>query len=844
MPAQTPSDPTPGAAATPPAGQPTDSTRVRVHYHRYDGRYDGVTLWTWDPGQKRTPQHNEIEPAGKTDFGVYFEFDPADYGDGNGRVGLLPRFHRDWNQKDGRDKFWNPDLGREVWIVGTQHTIHAQRPDISPQVLAAYADGARHIVFEMNHAVTNAEIHLDSVDIRDAAGRRIPVVETNLVTAHSGETRALRFHATTSAPLPLDAGVVTAALARFGKPVPVQPRGVLDDPALYGDTSMPMGIAYEKGATRFTLFAPTATGVYAVLYDRAEGFQGRVEIPLRRAPKGLWEATVPGDLEGKFCTYRLEGPGLDATHETVDPYATNTVLSTTRARITDLAKTDPPGWATLKQGPKIASPTDAVIFEMHVRDFTIAENSGARDRGKYTGFVQPGTRLPGDPAIKTGLDHLVELGVTHVQLLPVQDFANDERADRYNWGYITSAFNSPEGLYASDPADESRIREFKALVAALHERRIGVILDVVYNHTADDASFHFIAPDYYYRKRPDGSLRNGSGCGNDFRTEAPMARRFLIESLVYWVREYGVDGFRFDLMALLDQETMREAEKALRAIKPDILLYGEPWMADWADSPQHPTDKQGIRGTGIGAFNDDFRNSLQGSPGDTRDIGWLQNGSRAQGVRQGMTGTWIDWPESPGQSLQYMTCHDNYVLYDKLKASMPNASEETIHATMKLGYLALFTAQGVPFLHGGEEFARTKFGDHNSYESPDSVNRVDWALKRQNFGMFSYVRDLIAIRRAHPVFRLRTKEEIARRVSFPATPGDNALLVLLDGRGVPGENWNKVCVALNTSPDPITLDLPPGAWTVAFDRGGAVVGHPTRGSLEVQGKSGAILYQR
>jgi pullulanase len=475
-----------------------------------------------------------------------------------------------------------------------------------------------------------------------------------------------------------------------------------------------------------------------------------------------------------------------------------------------------------------------------VRDFTISETSGAQNRGLYPGFAQPDTHLPGDAAIRTTLDNLTELGVTHVQLLPVQDFADNEADPTYNWGYIPMAYFSPEGMYATNPNNESRVREFKGLVDALHARGIGVIMDVVYNHTAPDAPFDSIVPGYYYRHLPDGSDANGSGCGNEFRTEAPMARKLILDSLAFWTREYGVDGYRFDLMALIDQETVREVEHELRAINPNIILFGEPWDAG-ASPLVAKSDKAAIRQLPVGAFNDSFRNALKGSP-DGHDAGFIQNGSNREALESALLVS--GWFASPAQSINYMTCHDNLVLWDKLKLSMPGAADALLVETMKLGYLALFTSQGVPFIQGGEEFARTKGGNNNSFDAPDSVNEVDWSLKRQHLDLFNYTRDVIALRRAHPVFRLRTREEVAGRLKIGHAGNEKVLMYTLDASGVPGESWKQVCVVFNSDDQAnAEVTLPEGQWSVALDEHGAAANQAVSGQVRVRAKSGLVLYQ-
>jgi pullulanase len=595
------------------------------------------------------------------------------------------------------------------------------------------------------------------------------------------------------------------------------------------------GALYTQGQTTFRVFAPAAKSISVALYQNATGDEGRVIRPLRQESNGIWDENVRGNLRGKYYTFLLDANDPKRAREVLDPYAVNAVASSSRGRITPLAK-------ALAHGPMLESPTDAIIYEMHVRDFTVAPSSGAADAGLYMGWTHDGTTLPQEPDIKTTLDHLVELGVTHVELMPVQDFENDEASASYNWGYITDDFFSPEGMFASNPNDNSRVHELRALIKALHERGLCVIMDVVYNHTGGKAPLFALAPDQYYRRMPDGSTANGSGCGNEFRSESPNGRRLILDSLKFWTREYGIDGFRFDLMALIDQETMRQADRELRKLHPGMILFGEPWTG--GNSPlRDKSDKSAIRQIPPGAFNDDLRNALKGAP-DGGEPGWIQNGSNRDALKAALL---IDnWFASPGQSINYMTCHDNLVLWDKLVKSMPEANDALRIDTMKLGYLALLTSQGVPFMHGGEEFARTKGGNNNSYDSPDSVNEVDWTLKRDHIELYKYVRDAIALRKAHPMFRLRTRSQVQSRLHFVENGNRDVLMYTLDGEGVPGESWKRVCIALNSSNTNDAVVIPPGnSWNVAMDGEGAVA-EPriVSGKVTLPRKSGAVLFQR
>ena len=810
--------------------------RLRVHYHRFGGYDEGIGLWTWN--EHSTAAHREVFEVARDEFGLVFELDKADYGGeaGPARIGLLPRVGGDWTRKEDENMVWESGLGDEIYLIGTIRHIWTERPDTRQQILAAFIDTPHCLVVELSRPVDPGEIQAEAVCIEDSQGRRVAVAEVADADRPSNAVKLTTAEA-------LDAGgcVYSVRLDGFGGSATAALRDILDEPGFFDDAGALLGAVYARGGTTFRLFAPTAAQVSLVLYAAAAESARLGVHPLRKVGKGIFEARLEGDLNGQYYRYKLEGPGFPAGLEVLDPYCVNAAAGGF-ARVTDLAATDPPGWAQYRQGPALASPVDMVVYEMHVRDFTIAENSGVAHKGKYLGFAEAGAHLPGDPGIATGLDHLQELGVTHVQLLPVQSFSKDAGEAIYNWGYMTVAFNSPEAWYAQAADDDAKIREFKQLVAALHQRGIGVIMDVVYNHTDHSAPFSRIAPQYYYRFFSKGNYSNGSGVGNDLRTESPMARKYIIDTLKYWVSEYGVDGFRFDLMALIDSETLREAERELRALKPSIVLYGEPWSSGFSPMKGQPTDKAALRHLRIGAFNDHFRNALGGSPNGA-EAGFLQNGSQRDALALGIEGSCRDWAASPAQSVNYMTCHDNLVLSDKLRWFNPSASEDDIHAAMKLGYLLLFTAQGVPLLHGGEEFARSKCGHGNSYNAGDEINRVDWSLKAENHGLFAYTRDLIRLRRAHPLFRLRSADAIRERLRFLHAPGEKALAYWLRGAGLDGEGWQEACVLANGE-DAAELDfaLPEGRWAVAFDADGradesAVAEHHVR----VRRKSALIL---
>jgi len=833
----------PNATNTPPSPAPsrtwTDipvsspSDRLTIHYHRPDGDYSTTNLWTWDVHKRQTPSPNDLLPLGTDDFGAVFELDRKKYGESD-QIGILPRLTQSWAAKDGTDRIWTPRLGTEVWITSGKPALQSTRPDLTPHLQAAYADTATGIEIELTQPVAASVLDPAHIRILDAQDQPLQIAQAVPEPVNGavspGQSSAARV--TIAVPLDFPAQTYHVEVDGLGTAAPLIPRGLLDEQSLYDSPDAILGAIYTPTGTTFRVFAPTATAANVVLYNQASGGAGRTMAPMHPSGRGIWEASVPGDLAGRFYLLLPAGPDLPGK-ETLDPYATNRVIDSSRARITPPTPAPPP----LTHPP--AAPEDSVIYEMHVRDFTIDPNSGITARGLYLGWTQANARLPGDTSIKTGVDHLAELGVTHVQIMPVQDFGDGTTPPSYNWGYVTTAYFSPEGMYATNPADDSRINELKALITALHQRGIGVIMDVVYNHTSLSAPFADLVPDYYYRRLADGSLADGSACGNEFRSEAPMARKFILDSLKYWVREYGVDGFRFDLMALIDRDTMIQVASELRSIYPAIEIYGEPWMA--GSSPlSTPTDKTALLQVPVGAFNDDFRNALKGDP-DGPSPGFIQDGSRRKELQRAMMVS--DWFGSPAQSINYMTCHDNLVLWDKLQLSMPGAPDELLERTAKIGYLVLLTSQGVPFMQGGEEFGRTKHGDNNSYVSPDSVNEIDWSLKARNHGLFTYVRDLIALRKEHPLFRLKTREDIQARLHFLQTA--TGLAYEIDGASLPGEQSREALVIVNPdNANPMEMPLPSGDWEAAIDENGATMGNTFSDAVRVPPKSGLVLFQQ
>lgn len=622
---------------------------------------------------------------------------------------------------------------------------------------------------------------------------------------------------------------------------------------------------YAPEATRFTLWAPTADEVRLMLYEAGEGGHAYETVSMERAEEGTWKAKVEKDLKGKFYTFNVkigekwqgDTPGINAKAVGVNGK---------RAAIIDLRETDPEGWAEDKR-PPLASPADIIIYEVHHRDFSVHPSSGIEHKGKFLAMTETGTKNPGGMA--TGIDHLKELGVTHVHILPSYDYASvdETRLDenKYNWGYDPLNYNVPEGSYSTDPyRPEVRIREFKQMVQALHKAGIRVVLDVVYNHTFNTAESNFerTVPGYFYRQKPDGTLADGSACGNETASNRPMMRKYMIESVLYWINEYHIDGFRFDLMGIHDIETMNEIRKAASAVDPTIFIYGEGWAAS---APQMPEDSLAMKANtykmpGIAAFSDEMRDALRG-PFNNNEQGAFLAGlpGGEESIKFGIAGavkhpqinndsvnySKAPWAGQPTQMISYVSCHDDMCLVDRLKASVPGITPEELVRLDKLAQTAVFTSQGVPFIYAGEEVMRDKKGVHNSYQSPDSINAIDWDRKTLNADAFAYYKGLIQLRRNHPAFRLGDAELVRKHLEFLPVEGTNLVAYRLkDHAG--GDTWKDIIVVLNARREVASLSVPEGKYTVVCqngvvnEKGLATIYGP---SLTVAPQSAMIIYQ-
>lgn len=640
---------------------------------------------------------------------------------------------------------------------------------------------------------------------------------------------------------------------------------------------------YSKVKTLFKLNAPTTVNLDGMtgattqidkkkqveihIYEDGQGGKAIKTIKMKASGENRWEATVKGDLKGKFYTFDI-GKG-----ETPGVFAKAVGVNGMRGAIVDMAETNPQGWEN-DQRPVIQSPADLVIYEMHWRDFSIDASSGLKNKGKFLALTEP-----------KAIEHLKNLGVNAVHILPSFDYASVDETKldtpQYNWGYDPKNYNVPEGSYSTDPYNPvTRIKEFKQMVQALHKAGIRVILDVVYNHTfdIDHSNFQLTYPDMYYRKTADGKYSDGSGCGNETASEKPLMREFMLESVKYWIDEYHIDGFRFDLMGVHDIETMQQIRAEVNKIDPSIYIYGEGWSAG---SCAYPTEKLAMKANtqqlnGIGAFSDDMRDALRGPFSDDHKGALLagipgEEESLKFGIVGGIAHPQVDmtkvnydkkpWTNNPTEQVSYVSCHDDMCLVDRLKASIPSLTDKNIPEKERkaeliridqLAQTAVFTSQGVPFILSGEEMLRDKKGVHNSYNSPDSINHLDWNNLQRYPQFFAYYKNLIQLRKNHPAFRLAIGDKVRQHLEFlPAVDSKGVKqdclvgFLLKDLQGI--DAWKTIVVIYNFNKEAKEMAIPEGTYTIACCNGTideAGLGEVSGKEVLVDGQSALILFQK
>jgi pullulanase len=624
-----------------------------------------------------------------------------------------------------------------------------------------------------------------------------------------------------------------------------------------------LGLTYSKGASILKIWSPSAVRIMLRFYKKDGSSPAENDVieavEMKKSGNGTWLYAAKGDRKGQYYTVQVTTTDGKTHKEVPDIYAKAVGANGLRAQIVDLKTTNPAGW-TKEKSPVLAQKTDAIIYELHIRDMSIAANSGIAQKGKFLGLTQSGTfytdSSSGTPAggqkVTTGLDHIKELGVTHVQILPFYDYftvdetkSNDPTYKKYNWGYDPLNYNAPEGSYSTNATDgATRIRELKQMIQTLHKNGLRVIMDVVYNHTmfGEESYFNQIAPHYYHRFKGDNTWSNASGCGNETASDKPMMRKFMLESVKHWVEEYHIDGFRFDLMAIHDIETMNLISSELHKIKPSIILLGEGWTS--GDSPL-PEERRSLKRNvpkldRIAAFSDDMRDALKGSVFDAKDRGFASGKSGTEesikfGIVAATQHPQVDyskvnyskerWAAEPFQCINYAECHDNHALWDRFLNSNATDSEETRIKMHQLAQTIVLTSQGVAFLHAGTEFLRTKKGVENSFNSPDSINEIDWSRKLKYQKVNEYFRQIIALRRNHPAFRMGTAALIQQNLTFvdaKAFDGsawyksEKTIMYTLNGAAV-GDSFKRILVIYNGNTEGGRFQIPAGNWKIVLD---------------------------
>ena len=769
-----------------------------LHYNRPTKDYANWNLWCWPEAGEGA----EFGFDGEDAFGRYaivpFATTPP-------RAGFLIR-RGNWESKDfDQDRFvaLKPGAVTEVWIMSGEGAVtdDPSRIDLSLKVEGAFLDDARTITLALSRPLERKEqqgvavfyrgLPQREVRIKSIAGDKVVrITLANDVDAADVAQLEVRFQ---------------SALIGDLRPAIVYARGVLESDAFTPAADARFGAFCTRESTRFATWSPVCDTVELLLYENAANTANPTPspapaptrtIPLTRTNKGAWETTVAGDLHTVAYRYRFTNYGQ--SRETTDMWAFAANADSSRTVVVDLARVEPAGFRDTP-APTVAHATDEIIYETHVRDFSVRNaDIPAAQRGTYLGLTHPA--------------HLVSLAVTAVHLLPVHDFT--ARSDEYNWGYWTTLFNVPESNYASDPRDPtSAIRDLRTAITALHAAKLRVILDVVYNHTSDagpNSPFSAPAPYYFFRTTPAGRLTNDSGTGNAFADERPMARKYILDSLEHWLRNYKVDGFRFDLLGTHMPDTVRAICTRVKSIRPDATLYGEPWTGGG------PTNfgKGAQKGLPIAVFNDNLRNAIRGDL-DGSTVGFATGlGGDDGAIRRGVVGEIDTFAQEPGETINYADAHDNLCLWDKIEKTQPSASDATKRAMQKLALGIVLTSQGIPFLHGGSEFARTKHGEHNSYIAGDEVNAFDWQRAKDYRDIAAFTAGLAQLRRAHPALRMADAAQVRQSIAW--LHWGRTVGFTLDGRPT-GDAWERMLIVYNDEPTSLTVELPDGGWEVVVN---------------------------
>lgn len=828
---------------------------LKLHYNRPDGNYDDWDVWAWNTGAT-DGAFEFVEENGEMVATIPI-------GGSATEIGYIIRQGGDsWVGKDfDGDQFF--DVAEMV--SGTVHAyvesgVEGARKEYGEdavkgvRMVSAMYDGDKTIT-----ALFTAKIE-DDINTYFSLSGKNGAITIEKVEAVSD----LEYHLTIAEKLDLTEAYTITANGNESKLTMPNVFSTKEFEDQYTYTGNDLGATYTKEKTIFRVWAPTAKAVKVYLYkggrDGAADMEGTVE--LKSDVNGTWVGEKEGDLAGKYYKYSVDF--ADSSVTTCDPYARSAGLNGKRSMIIDLDSTDPEGWADDKNPNEDLKPNDAIIYELHIRDLSTHESSGIENKGKFLGLTETGTKTPS--GISTGIDHIKELGVTHLHILPMYDFGSVDESDSsgFNWGYDPVNYNVPEGSYSTDPTDGAvRVKEAKQMVKALHDNGISVVMDVVYNHVQNAGEFCFnqIVPMYFSRVSDTGVFSNGSGCGNDTATERSMVKKYIVDSVNYWADEYHIDGFRFDLVGLMDTELINEIVETVHKNHPSVIFYGEGWsMATNVTKSGYDLAVQGNsdKTPGFAYFNDTIRDGLRGNVFDTEDAGFVAgNTGYTNDIRQTFMGYDIPyylgtWCSNPAQNVNYASCHDNNTLIDRITISTPDATREEQVKMNNLAAAIYLTSQGIPFMQAGEEMLRTKVKEdgsfeHNSYNSGDAINQLRWDnLDNEEYSaVFEYYKGLIAFRKAHPALRLSTAEDVSANITAVDGIPDSAAAFKING-GVNGEKSDAIYVIFNAGKEDAEFSIPEGKWNVCVEgnkAGTKSLRTVDGGKVTVEGISAMVLVQ-
>ncbi len=814
---------------------------INLHYLREDGTYDGWNVWLWPSNGDGAAYQFGTEADDK---GVVAT---ATFPAGTEKIGFIVRLN-EWEAKDfDGDQFIDlTSLGVlagtiEVYVTsgveGYEHDLGDDCVKGLGITKAALSGDYKTVGITVSQEWTDE----NTLVIKDAKGNELAYDSMNA----DGKTITIVLSEEVD-PFGEYKAVLNSSL-EYDITVP----DIFSTDAFeeeYGYDGDDLGAVWSKDSTTFKVWAPTAETVKVNLYKSGtEGTDDLIKtVDMTMGDKGVWEAKVDGDLNGTYYTYSATIG--TATNEACDPYARAVGVNGNRAMVIDLDSTDPEGWENDQNPNSGMDATDAIIYELHIRDLSVDESSGITNKGKYLGLTELGTT--NSNGVSTGLSHIMDLGVTHLQLTPVYDYATVDESvkdsTQYNWGYDPKNYNVPEGSYSTDAYNgEVRVKEFKEMVQTLHENGISVVMDVVYNHTYNtDYCFNKLVPGYFYRANS-----NGSGCGNDVASEREMVRKFIVDSVVYWVEEYHIDGFRFDLVGLIDTQTIEEIRAELDKIDPSIILYGEGWSMSTLVTKSDATMANQTASNsleGFAMFNDTIRDAIKGSVFEEKEKGYVNgNFTKTSAIAAAITGS-VSWSKTPSAQINYASCHDNRTLWDEISLSNPDDSLEDRVKQNLMSAAIVYTSQGIPFILAGEEFLRSKpNGDgtfnHNSYNASDAVNSLKWDdLNDSTYQtVYNYYKGMIAFRKAHASL---TQMETATSC-YTMLTGLPEGVIAYELAKADGEVSDGIFAVYNPTSSAVTVDLPDGEWTICVqgDKAGTESLGTASGSITVDALTTTIL---